>query len=409
MLVLKGIRAWFRLLLFALFLTVAWSGDYRPTPLDSLVAPYRYDFLSWETYNLFDKWLHRAGHILPWSKSVPPEEQGTLVTEYFELGGQVRELNRAARSGDLANPQAAAESRSEIGALEDRRRELQARVEEILESAINDALINEGFPSWAGTVFPPVDTHFTEPPAVLVLSPRDRIARLQTVALKPGIDDDDRTRMEERVLEEQDLAAVVLNIGGIASYPSIVVETSDLRGSLDIIAHEWLHHWFFFRPLGRGYWDSPEMTTLNETAATIGGDELGGLAKATLGAELTVQQEAREKQTPAQPLSFDFGEAMSETRRRTEELLAQGRVEDAEAHMEQRRLLFVEQGYRIRRINQAYFAFRESYATIPGSISPIGGQMEELRRRSSSLGEFLKTVAEFASYGEFLEHLESGR
>ncbi len=409
MFVLKGIRAWFRLLLFALFLTVAWSGDYRPTPVDILVAPYRYDFLSWETYNLFDKWVRRAGDVFPWSSPSPPEEREALVMEFFDLGRQLRELNRAGRSGDLADLQPETAPRAEIRALEERRQELQASVEEVLESAINDALINEGFPYWAGTVFPPVDTHFSEPPGVLVVSPRDRIVRLQTVALKPGIDDDERSRMEERVLKEQDLSAVVLNIGGIASYPSIVVETTDLRWALDTIAHEWLHHWFIFRPLGRRYWDSPEMTTLNETAATIGGVELGGLAKALLAGEPPAQQEAGEEQAPSQTPTFDFARAMEETRRRTGELLAQGRVEDAEAYMEQRRLLFVEQGYRIRKINQAYFAFRESYATIPGSISPIGGQMEELRRRSDSLEDFLTTVAGFASYGEFLDHLESGR
>ena len=73
--------------------------------------------------------------------------------------------------------------------------------------------------------------------------------------------------------------------------------------------------------------------------------------------------------------------------------------------MEERRRLFVANGYNIRKINQAYFAFHGSYATRPGSVSPVGEQMRELRRRSGSLREFMDTVAQFESYGEYLEFL----
>ena len=74
---------------------------------------------------------------------------------------------------------------------------------------------------------------------------------------------------------------------------------------------------------------------------------------------------------------------------------------------EKRRQLLVEQGFHIRKINQAFFAFRESYATGPASVSPIAGQLKELRDQSDSLEDFLRTVAGFGSYGEFLEHLET--
>ena len=181
-----------------------------------------------------------------------------------------------------------------------------------------------------------------------------------------------------------------------------------------MVAHEWLHHWFFFRPLGRGFWDSPEMTTLNETAATLGGAELGAKAYAAM-AEATVPDETVAEDTPAgkpepnrPPAGFDAAEAIRETRLRTEQLLARGEIVGAEAYMEERRQLLVDRGYRIRKINQAFFAFRESYATDPGSISPIDDQLRGLRQSSDSLGDFLRTVAGFGSYEEFLEHLESG-
>ena len=74
--------------------------------------------------------------------------------------------------------------------------------------------------------------------------------------------------------------------------------------------------------------------------------------------------------------------------------------------MEERRQLMVANGHFIRKINQAFFAFHGSYATSAASISPIDGQLEQLRSRSDTLEDFLKRVAGFGSYQEFLEYLE---
>ena len=117
-----------------------------------------------------------------------------------------------------------------------------------------------------------------------------------------------------------------------------------------------------------------------------------------------------ERQPPAPPSepradAFDFNAEMRETRHRAEQLLAAGRIEDAEAYMEQRRLELLEHGYRIRKINQAFFAFYGSYATSAASVSPIEGQLRQLREESASLGDFLNTVAQFSAYGDFLEYL----
>ena len=71
-----------------------------------------------------------------------------------------------------------------------------------------------------------------------------------------------------------------------------------------------------------------------------------------------------------------------------------------------RRRLFVGRGYNIRKLNQAWFAFHGSYATGAGSVSPIGEQLRDLRSSSGSVGEFLKTMAQFGSYEEYLEYWE---
>ena len=97
---------------------------------------------------------------------------------------------------------------------------------------------------------------------------------------------------------------------------------------------------------------------------------------------------------------------MRETRVRTDELLSQGLTEEAEAYMEERRRFLVDNGFNIRKLNQAYFAFHGTYAEHPGSVSPIAGQIRELRSRSPDIGAFVRTVAAFGTYEEFLEHLE---
>jgi len=81
-------------------------------------------------------------------------------------------------------------------------------------------------------------------------------------------------------------------------------------------------------------------------------------------------------------------------------MLAQGDVEGAEEYMEERRQFLVSQGYYIRKLNQAYFAFYGSYATSPTSVDPIGEALQRLRRESASLKEFVDTVAGMSSQEE---------
>jgi hypothetical protein len=115
-------------------------------------------------------------------------------------------------------------------------------------------------------------------------------------------------------------------------------------------------------------------------------------------------------QPPAQPAaqtspqaktnlpSFDFNKEMRQTRLHTDELLAAGKVEEAESYMEARRVIFVQHGYRIRKLNQAYFAFYGAYNAEPGGSAtagqdPIGPAVQALRQHSASVGDFVRKVA----------------
>lgn len=381
-----------------------WTGkDYRPTESEATIAAYRFNLLAWEAGNFFDKWYHEMVALLPWNSTPSFEQRVALAKQFFSLGREQRGLEGELLTVEPSSPRAD-EIRRRLEWIGREQDGLRPMVEQTVEREISSILVEEGFASRIGAILPPVDTVLDEAPSLLVTSPRDRIFRQDNVLLQHGVSPDVRSTLEDITLRERNLAAVVVDIGGIGSFPSVVSSEASLHFALTTVAHEWLHNWFFFQPLGQGFWDNPDMTTLNETAATLGGWEIGDRAYANMTG-IVYDRKPPSPAAERDPNAFDFTAEMRETRRRAEELLAEGRIDDAEAYMEERRLELVERGYRIRKINQAYFAFYGSYATSAGSISPIEGQLRELRARSESLEDFLKTVARFSTYQEFLAYI----
>ena len=398
--------------MLALVVLAVGQSDYRPTELNIATAPYRYSIVSWELSHLSHKWTRKLAELWPWKRELSRAQQVVLVQNFFDWGQQQREMESTLRTAELGDPgtsdiEVARRDRtitylsSALERNQDRRKELLPEVEGIVEEELSRVLTQEGLTvGWLG-VFPPVDAVFGNPPNAMVLSPRDRIYSEDAFLLQAGLSDSVKEELESVALETEDLSALVARTGGLAVYPSVVMDTRGLRNALEIVAHEWIHHWLFFRPLGRNLMRSEEMMTLNETAATIAGEELGDMVYTSLTGEEVARTWLR-----TDPRMFDYTAEMRETRGRAEELLAQGDIEGAESYMEERRRMFVARGFDIRKINQAYFAFHGSYATGPGSVSPIGSQLQELRSRSGSIKEFLDTVAQFGSYEEYLEYLD---
>ena len=98
---------------------------------------------------------------------------------------------------------------------------------------------------------------------------------------------------------------------------------------------------------------------------------------------------------------------MRETRIVVEEFLLDGNIAEAEQYMEKQRQIFVENGFYIRKLNQAYFAFHGTYANSPMSISPIGEQVKVFRSRFQDVGSFIKEISKVGSYNEFLEVIDN--
>ena len=404
-------------------LLVVGDGGWSFSPLDAAAAPHRYNLVSWEISHLPDKWLHKINSWLPWN-SRSQEDRLDDLKEFFDLGQEIwilqGELSRlqAGVSNEPADQPLLADQGTNgllerLENLENRWSDLRPGVEETLESRISSLLSQQGLGLPLGILFPPVDVSLTSPPRVLIISPRDRIERIETVLIEPDINLQEMGVLEDRVLQQMDLAALVEGIGGVATYPTTVRGNAGLRRAAITSAHEWLHTYWFFRPLGWNFYNSPEMTTLNETAADLAGEELGLKVYEALTGHLVEQPTVSStpsnggaQVTPEEdPDTFSFNVEMRETRLRVDDLLAQDEIEQAEAYMEQRRQLFVANGFPIRKLNQAYFAFHGTYASSPASISPIGTEVEQLRGMTESLGDFIKTMAGFGSYEEFLGYL----
>jgi hypothetical protein len=103
---------------------------------------------------------------------------------------------------------------------------------------------------------------------------------------------------------------------------------------------------------------------------------------------------------------------MHTTRVQADALLAQGRIEQAEAYMEARRQIFFDQGYHwLRRLNQAYFAFYGAYADEPGGAAgedPVGEAVRALRAASDSPLDFLRRMAWMDAYADLETALDEG-
>jgi len=289
--------------------------------------------------------------------------------------------------------------------------QLQPLAEGIIEEQIAAVLADEGLTA-AGRTFPPVKLRFTPLPAMLVISPRERIEAIRFYALEHGLDTPERVNLETQVDAKLEVSSLVTNIGGLAAYPSMMLESSSFNWVISTGAHEWTHHYLTLRPLGMRYDTDPQLRTMNETVASIVGNEIGAEVVRRYYPELVPPPPpppAKESETETKPPTYDFRAEMHETRLQVDELLAQGQIEAAEAYMETRRQLLWDNGYRIRKLNQAYFAFHGAYADEPGEQGkdPVGPAVVALREQSGSVKEFLETVAPLSSF-EQLEALIGG-
>ena len=388
------------------------SGDRRLlTKVEIAAAGSGYNLTSFEARHIPAKWVHRIYSALPWTEIDENERQAHLE-RYKHLANELRSARNDLKSAQARGEGAAASiAQSHVTSLLQERNAIRDAVEEFLESAISSELIALGLNKNGDFIWPPVDFRIDDTPHVLVTSPRDVIQRDSVRILKPDLTEAEKETMESKIFESADLSAIILSTGGLASFPNLVPSDYSLQALLEVSAHEWLHAYLLFHPLGRSYWSGGDMTSLNETLANLAGKEIGRTVYNQITGENVETLEPpymleHNKHDSEEEGKFDVREFLHETRHHTDELLEQGEIEEAEDYMENRRLILVENGHNIRKINQAYFAFHGLYADGPSSTSPLASQIWKLRQQSTDAGALVKTLQTISNYDEFLTLLD---
>jgi len=341
-------------------------------------------------------------------------ERHQVVLDYLELVRQIQiaeaQLNDIYSDPNISDPQAASlELRKELENQRKRREQIAPVGEAILQAQVGD-IASDLELTLIGQPLPPVLYHATTLPWALIVSPRDAIRQEANISLIPDLSVDEHAALEEQVDRSLDISSLVVGIGGVGVYPTMVDETSNLNWLSEVVAHEWVHNFLTLRPLGASYLQSPELRTMNETAASIAGKEIGQAVIAKYYPELlppdVEQPAAQEYPAPQEPSNepppFDFYDQMRITRLEVDRLLAEGKIEQAEQYMEARRQVFWENGYHIRKLNQAWFAFHGAYADVPGGGAagkdPVGEAVRALRAQSDSLAGFLNRISWMTSF-----------
>jgi len=414
-------RASLTLICFLLLVLLPSEGYLGPARsnlvINQAIGPHGFRLAAWEVQALGGKlgdMLARPGHDLT------AVQQHDLVVAYFDAIGQIGRLNRQIEriyaDPSQSDPHtAAAPLQAELNELRALQQQRRSAVERILEQQTAQVLAAAGL-TVGRAVWPPVRFRFSESPDYLIVSPRDRIMVQKGVFVDPQLSVAQMEQIEEQVQSRLDVSALVEGTGGFSAYPTMIIEYPDLGWTLNTIAHEWTHTYLVFYPLGWHYLDSGDTRTLNETVASIVGDEIGRQVLARFYPDKVppadwprpLAMRADWWERPA-ARAFDFAAFMRQTRLHVDKLLAAGRVAEAEAYMEAQRQIAVAHGYVLRKLNQAYFAFHGSYAVGAAATDPIGGKLRALRQRSGSLAAFVQTVARITSVAELDAALSQNR
>ncbi|MEW6716950.1 MAG: hypothetical protein AB1345_05575 [Chloroflexota bacterium] len=350
------------------------------------------------------------------AKYLSPAENRQLVLDYLELIADIHRAEARVRdmyaNPDIINPEiASALERGRLDRLYERRDYLEPLAESIIQAQLNVTLA-ELHLTLGGQPLPPVLYHTTPLPLGLIVSPRDIIRQDANISIDPNLTMEQSVALEERVDRALNVSTLVVELGGMGTYPTMILETSDINWLVEVVAHEWVHNFLTLRPLGMLYDKSPAMRTINETVASIAGKEIGYALLARFYPEFLPQPPwpPTEKQPyTTEPPEFDFLLEMHITRETVDEMLAEGQIRAAEEYMEQRRHFFWEHGYYIRKLNQAYFAFHGAYADLPGGAAgedPVGAAVRDFRRLSPSLSYFLKQLSWITSFEQLQSTLQ---
>ena len=413
--------AWRNLFTILILLALLQGGTEMPRDMVGQVRQFtrgiEFDYVNWTLDALYVKLSESA---VDTARYLNPDEQQRVVVTQLQLINEINRTNAEITSlyanPEIADPeQAAADYINHLESLESIQNQVQPVSEAILQKQVSTILAENGL-TLGGQPVPPVLFHTTPLPVALIISPREEIRQDANISLVAGMTTPEMVALEEQVEAELNVSALVVPVGGVGIYPTMVMSTTNLPWLAETVAHEWAHNFLTLRPLGLNYETTPQLRTMNETTASIVGTEIGEAVIRRYYSELypppepppavtstPEAQPARPEPTPEPqlPPPFDFRAEMHTTRITADKLLAEGKIEEAEEYMELRRRFLWDNGYQIRKLNQAYFAFHGAYADSPGGAAgedPVGPAVRELRAQSDSLADFLNRISWMTSF-----------
>jgi len=403
----RGIAGTILVYLVFLFLLLR-SDQYQSTFEDKVrnyTRPYEFDYVSW-TLNAF--WVKNQQASVDIPRYLTVTQQHQMVMDYIHTLDSWNQVSANIQQ-TYTNPnihnadQVAAPLLAQQHDLQTKLNQVGPIAEAVIQQQVSSVLADQGL-STLGQPLPPVLYHVTPLPMALIVSPRNVIREDADISLLPDLTLDQITSIEKNVEQNLNVSALVVPVGGVGVYPTMVISSTDLTWLLSTVSHEWTHNYLTVRPLGINYDTTPELRTMNETTADIVGGEISQIVIQRYYPELVPppQNNQPTPSTPSsQPPAFDFNKEMHTTRVEVDALLAQGKIQEAESYMEQRRQFFWDNGYQIRRLNQAYFAFYGAYADTPegaAGADPVGPAVRTLRAQSPTLADFVNRIAAMRSF-----------
>jgi hypothetical protein len=415
----RTISRWLRILACLLLVILTTNtAQIQLSDIQDRILPFtsdlQFNFVGWTVNALSEKF---AAASMGWPRILPAEETLSLVKQFSALQSRLDEVEQQltvyySTPDDQKDPQQFTEIKNTYDTLKAQQTLLEPVYESIVTEQIRSILKENQLTAGTQPV-PPILFRETDLPYALIISPRDRIEQSVNISLLPDLPLTTFVELEKTIEKQLNVSALVVPVGGIGTYPTMIMRTTNFDYTVEVIQHEWIHNYLTLFPLGLNYETTPELRTINETTASIAGKELGSLLINKYYPPLNLQPVLVRKlvSTPVEitPPVFDFRAEMHTTRVAVDALLAEGKFEEAETYMENRRILFLENGYTIRRINQAYFAFYGAYADQPGGAAgddPVGEAVRTLRKQKSTLAEFIKTIAWVDDYQKLLDLLK---
>lgn len=265
-------------------------------------------------------------------------------------------------------------------------------LEKLIESEIkkNKILIFNKF------LFPKVRFKIDNTPNILIISPKNKIKLTYSILLKQNLTIKEKEAIENQIEAKFNVSAIILNIGGIAFYPSLIPKDINNNKIIKNIIHEWLHQYFALYNLGQNIYKNNKMLALNETIVSYISEELAS----------NIISKTQSTNIKSKKIN-SFNSEIRFTRSITDNLLSKNKIDMAEKFMLSQTNKLNYQGYQIRKINQAYFAFYNSYGTTPQSTNNILPKLKCIRTKNLKLHEFTNKVKNVDNFAEFENILNS--